>query len=64
MEEELKHLGNLSGLEPWYLRHMSCFDCGVSWTGSMDSYLCPKCGEGELPSSGLPELGSLKLDKE
>ena len=50
---QMKYLGNFSAVDPAYSRHMECWDCMVSWTGCWDNFQCPKCGEGELPSSDL-----------
>jgi hypothetical protein len=48
-----EYLGNFSATDPAYSRGMSCDKCEVSWTGCWDNFQCPKCGEGELPSSEL-----------
>lgn len=57
-EIEYKYLGDLSAVDPPYVRHMECHDCKVSWGGCWDNFQCPKCGEGELPSN---DISALKL---
>ena len=62
--EEYKYLGNFSAVGPAHTRHMSCHDCKVSWDGCWDNFMCPKCGEGEIPSFDVDtstfSLGDLK----
>lgn len=53
MSKELVYLGDFSATPPEHSRHMECYDCGVTWTGCWDNFQCPKCGEGELPSSEI-----------
>lgn len=47
----MKYLGDYSATPPQYSRHMECYKCQVSWTGCWDNFMCPKCGEGELPNN-------------
>ena len=51
-----KYLGDFSATPPQYSRSMSCDDCMVSWTGCWDNFMCPKCGEGELPNSEFKDI--------
>jgi hypothetical protein len=51
-EQGYVYLGNFSATEPWYDLWMCCDDCKVSWMGCWDNFMCPKCGEGELPTWG------------
>ena len=44
-----RYLGNFSAVDPAYSRGMSCSDCKVEWIGCWDNFMCPECGEGELP---------------
>jgi hypothetical protein len=53
MANEPTYLGNFSAVDPAYSRHMVCHECNVSWTGCWDNFQCPRCGEGDLPSSDL-----------
>ena len=48
---EYTYVGNFSAVDPAYSRAMACDECEVSWTGCWDNFQCPKCGEGELPTS-------------
>jgi hypothetical protein len=45
-----RDLGDLSAVDPPYARTMYCDACMVKWLGCWDSFMCPECGEGELPS--------------
>lgn len=58
-----KYLGDFSATPPQYSRGMSCDKCMVSWTGCWDNFMCPKCGEGEIPVYGGFEEFFGKLDK-
>ena len=49
--DNYKYLGNFSAVEPVYSRQMSCHECKVYWVGCWDNFMCPQCGEGELPTS-------------
>jgi hypothetical protein len=46
---EYRYLGNFAACEVWAARHMSCDTCRVAWTGCWDNFMCPECGEGDLP---------------
>lgn len=48
-ESSYKYLGNYSANGPEHSRLMCCDKCEVSWTGCWDNFMCPKCGEGEIP---------------
>lgn len=61
---EYKYLGNFSAVDPAYSRRMSCHDCKVEWTGCWDNFMCPQCGQGELPSWETLSLGNLKMTME
>lgn len=50
------YLGDYSATPAWHSRYMTCEPCRVSWHGCWDNFTCPKCGEGELPSSDWNEL--------
>ncbi len=50
---EYKYLGDFSATPPQYSRHMTCFECKVSWTGCWDNFMCPQCLQGELPSTSM-----------
>jgi len=50
--DDYKYLGDFSAVPPESSKHMSCHKCEVSWTGCWDNFMCPKCGDGELPSFG------------
>lgn len=52
---DFEYLGNLSATPPWAARHMSCWDCKVSWDGCWDNFECPRCGEGDLPFTNSSE---------
>jgi hypothetical protein len=60
-EFEFEYLGNFSAVDPAYYRAMSCYKCHVSWTGCWDNFQCPKCGEGELPTSEIKEMTTTAL---
>lgn len=45
-----EYLGDLSAVGPEHSKYMSCDVCLVSWTGCWDNFMCPKCGQGEIPS--------------
>jgi predicted RNA-binding Zn-ribbon protein involved in translation (DUF1610 family) len=47
---EYRYLGDFAACEMWAARHMTCDACRVAWTGCWDNFMCPECGEGELPS--------------
>lgn len=47
---DFKYLGDFAACEVWAARYMTCDKCKVSWTGCWDNFMCPQCGEGELPS--------------
>lgn len=47
--DEYKYLGNFSAVDPVYSKDMYCDKCMVRWTGCWDNFMCPQCGEGELP---------------
>lgn len=51
--DSYEYLGDFSATPPTHSRAMSCHKCRVSWTGCWDNFQCPKCGEGELPTSEL-----------
>ena len=56
-----EYLGDLSAVDPPYVRHMMCHDCKVEWGGCWDNFQCPKCGKGELPTpytSGFQPQGA------
>lgn len=53
------YLGDFSSAPPEHSRSMSCHDCKVSWTGCLDNFQCPKCGNGEIPSYDITELEEL-----
>lgn len=57
-----KFLGNFSAVEPVYSRLMYCDGCEVEWIGCWDNFMCPICGEGDLPSSDVDIL-SFNLDE-
>ena len=42
--------GDLSAVDPPYQRGMECDRCKTRWKGCWDSFQCPECGKGELPS--------------
>lgn len=56
-ETEYTYLGDLSATPPWHSKSMSCDDCRVRWVGCWDNFQCPKCGQGELPSSEVSRQG-------
>jgi len=56
MNNDYLYVGNLSAVDPVYSRRMVCHDCRVSWTGCWDTFQCPICGEGELPTADLDNL--------
>lgn len=60
---EYRYLGDYAACEMWAARHMTCARCRVSWTGCWDNFMCPECGEGELPSCEPADgtLGKLLL---
>jgi hypothetical protein len=43
------YLGNFASCERWAERSMHCDACRVEWTGCWDNFMCPECGEGQLP---------------
>lgn len=49
-EEDYKYLGNFSAVDPAYTKSIYCDDCKTRWDGCWDNFMCPECGEGELPS--------------
>ena len=53
VERGVRHLGNFSAVEPVHSRLMFCSECNVDWVGCWDNFMCPECGEGELPSSEI-----------
>lgn len=60
---EYKYLGDFSATPVWHTRHMECHDCKVSWGGCWDNFQCPKCGQGDLPSSDTDSLSLTKCKK-
>jgi len=56
---KIKYLGNFSAVEPVHTRYMICYNCNVSWNGCWDNFMCPICGEGDIPSTSC---GDLSLD--
>jgi hypothetical protein len=53
VKRNVRHLGNFSAVEPVYSRLMFCGECNVDWIGCWDNFMCPECGEGELPSAEI-----------
>lgn len=58
---EYEYLGNFSAVGPAYSRGMRCHDCKVEWVGCWDNFMCPKCGQGELPNIDPPEFINAKM---
>jgi len=61
--KKYKFLGNFSAVDPVYSRQMCCHDCEVEWVGCWDNFMCPICGEGDLPSRDTDILFNLNLYK-
>lgn len=68
MPVEYEYLGDVSATPPWFSRYMTCDKCHVSWTGCWDNFQCPRCGEGELPTSTITVINDtnepMKLEPE
>lgn len=58
-DNDYRYLGNFSAVEPVYTRLMCCHDCKTEWHGCWDNFMCPECGNGELPHSDIGILTSL-----
>lgn len=63
LDEPYKYIGNFSAVDPVYSRDMYCDKCNVSWTGCWDNFMCPICGEGELPNSNIDIQSLTNLHK-
>jgi hypothetical protein len=61
MQDDITYLGDFSATPVQYSRYMECLNCKVSWHGCWDNFQCPRCGEGELPNSDMPNLLVLKV---
>jgi len=50
LKRKYKYYGDISAVPPERSVLIYCDNCEICFTGCWDNFLCPECGEGELPS--------------